>query len=44
MKKVVLALLATIAFGKLAPIILAALLIVGLVVIIKASVEEGKQW
>lgn len=40
MKKVTLALLATIVFGKMAPLILLALLLVGLVLIIKAAEEK----
>ena len=43
MRKVVLPVLATIVFGKLFPIILLALVLVGLAVIIKTTVEEGKQ-
>ena len=44
MKKVILVVLATVVFGKLTPLLLVALLIIGLVVIIKESVKEGKQW
>ena len=44
MKKIVLAILGAVIFGKLFPIILLAVILVGLGVIIKASVEEGKQW
>ena len=44
MKKITLALIATILFGKLFPVILLALIVVGAVMILKASVEEGKQW
>ena len=44
MKKIVLAILGAIVFGKLFPVILLAVILVGLGVIIKASVEEGKQW
>ena len=44
MKKAILAIIGALVFGKLTPVILLALLIVALVVIIKASIEEGKQW
>lgn len=44
MKKVILASIVALVFGKLTPVILLAMLIVALVVIIKASIEEGKQW
>lgn len=44
MKKLTLALIATILFGKLFPIILLALVLVGVVVIFKTAAEEGKQW
>ena len=40
MKKVILALLGAVVFGKMAPVILLALLIVGLVLIIQAA--EGR--
>ena len=43
MKKIILALVATVVCGKLFPILLLALILVGLGVIIKATVEEGKQ-
>lgn len=44
MKKAILAIIGALVFGKLTPVILLALLIVALVVIIRASIEEGKQW
>lgn len=44
MKKAILITLGAIVFGKMTPVILLAMLIVALVVIIKASIEEGKQW
>ena len=44
MKKVLLAVIGAIVFGKLAPVILLALLVVGLALIFKATVEEEKQW
>lgn len=40
MKKLILALFATVAFGKLFPILLLAILLIGLGVIIKAAMEE----
>lgn len=43
MKKIILSVLATVVFGKLFPVILLALILVGLAVIIKTTVEEGKQ-
>lgn len=43
MRKVILAVLGAMVFGKLFPVILLALMLVGLGVIIKAAVEEGKQ-
>lgn len=42
MKKLVLALIATVIFGKLFPLMLLALLLVGLGAIIKAAIEEDK--
>lgn len=43
MKKILLALAATVVFGKLIPLLLTALLIVGGVVILVTAMEEGKQ-
>ena len=43
MRKVILAILCAVLFGKLFPIILLALLVIGLGVIIKTTIEEGKQ-
>lgn len=43
MKKVILAILCAVIFGKLFPVILLAVILVGLGVIIKATVEEGKE-
>lgn len=44
MRKVLLAILGAVVFGKLFPIILLAMLVIGLAVVFKATVEEGKQW
>ena len=43
MKRIILALLATVIFGKLFPLILLALVLIGLAVIIEAAVKEGKK-
>lgn len=43
MRKVILAILGTVVFGKLFPVILLAVVVVGLGVIIKATIEEGKE-
>lgn len=43
MRKVILAILGAVVFGKLFPVILLALIVVGLGVIIKATIEEGKE-
>lgn len=43
MRKVILAILGAVVFGKLFPVILLALILVGLGVIIKATIEEGKK-
>ena len=44
MKKLILAILGAVCFGKLFPIVLLAVLLIGLALIIKATVEEGKLW
>lgn len=43
MKKLILAILGAIVFGKLFPLVLLALLLVGIAVIISTAVKEGKQ-
>lgn len=43
MRKILLAVLGAVVFGKLFPIILLAILVIGLCVMLKAAVEEGKQ-
>lgn len=43
MRKILLAVLGAVVFGKLFPIILLAILVIGLGVMLKAAVEEGKQ-
>lgn len=43
MRKVILAILGAVVFGKLFPVILLAVMVVGLGVIIKATIEEGKE-
>lgn len=43
MKKLILAILGAIVFGKLFPLVLLALLLVGIAVIISTTVKEGKQ-
>lgn len=41
MKKIILAILATVVFGKLFPLILLALLLVGVCVMVKEAAEHG---
>lgn len=43
MRKLILAILGAVVFGKLFPVIFLALILVGLGVIIKATIEEGKE-
>lgn len=43
MKRIILAILGAVIFGKLFPIVLLALLLIGGALMIKAAVEEGKQ-
>lgn len=43
MKKALIGLLLFIPFGKLLPLALLALLIIGLVLILKTAIDEGKQ-
>ena len=43
MRKVIFAILGAVVFGKLFPVILLALILAGLGVIIKATIEEGKE-
>lgn len=43
MKKLILAILGAVVFGKLFPLVLLVLLLVGIAVIISTAVKEGKQ-
>lgn len=43
MKKLILAILGAVVFGKLFPLVLLALLLVGIAVIINTAIKEGKQ-